>query len=406
MDCGPFIITWEIIEFFLIQSCNIVSLLIYLVTQVINYKIAIWRNIHMTAKRNSHYKSRLRQLFATRRRRWIGIGGLIVIIILVLVSIRHASEEKATEKNEYNILRVTEQSDFNLTGKIEPVQTQTLTLPSGNLQNLNVKNGDHVAQGEALLTMHNDSTQDSVTELQGDLSKSQRTMNAQQQTINNLRQQLNGMGQGDEGYNDLRNQLTEAQNAYADAQASVAATQQQLSTASSKVNQTLTAPFAGYVTVDQSKQNAPVITLYSDTLQFVGQISEYDYSKLHQSADLKVKSLATNRTANTQVSYLSTIPTKNSGNNTKYEVTANVSANKFMAGQTAKASIKQDGVQIPKSAVRHGKVFVVDSDNRVRETDVSGRAVNSSYIVTDGVDAGDRIVTNPNSKLKNNAKVD
>lgn len=71
----------------------------------------------MTAKRNSHHKSRLRQLFATRRRWWIGIGGLIVIIIFVLVSIRHASEEKATEKNEYNILRVTEQSDFNLTGK-------------------------------------------------------------------------------------------------------------------------------------------------------------------------------------------------------------------------------------------------------------------------------------------------
>lgn len=118
---------------------------------------------------------------------------------------------KKQQKNEYNILRVTEQSDFNLTGKIEPVQMQTLTLPSGNLQNLNVKNGDHVAQGEALLTMHNDSTQDSVTELQGDLSKSQRTMNVQQQTINNLRQQLNGMGQGDEGYNDLRNQLTEAQ---------------------------------------------------------------------------------------------------------------------------------------------------------------------------------------------------
>lgn len=52
----------------------------------------------MTARRNSHHKSRLRQLFATRRRRWIGIGGLIVIIIFVLVSIRHASEEKATEK--------------------------------------------------------------------------------------------------------------------------------------------------------------------------------------------------------------------------------------------------------------------------------------------------------------------
>ncbi len=368
--------------------------------------IIIWRNSHMTAKRNSQRKPRMRRLFATRRRRWIAIGGIVVLLLLIMIAVRHNNAQKAAEKHKYNILKVTRQADFNLTGKIEPVQTQTLTLPSGKLQNLNVKNGDHVAQGEAILTMHNDNTQDSVTELQGDLSKSQRTMNSQQQTINNLRQQLNGMSQGDEGYSDLQNQLNEAQNAYADAQASVATTQQRLNTASSKVNQTLTAPFAGYVTVDQAKEGEPVVTLYSDTLQFVGQVSEYDYSKLHQSTNLKVKALATNRTANTQVSYLATIPTKNSGNNTKYEVTANVNANKFMAGQTAKAAVKQDGVQIPKSAVRHGKVFVVDANNRVRETEVSGRAVNSSYIVTDGVDAGDRIVTNPNSKLKDNEKVD
>ena len=58
------------------------------------------------------------------------------------------------------------------------------------------------------------------------------------------------------------------------------------------------------------------------------------------------------------------------------------------------------GFKFPNRQFVSGKVFVVDSDNRVRETDVSGRAVNSSYIVTDGVDAGDRIVTNPNSKLK------
>ncbi len=368
--------------------------------------ITIWRNLHMTAKRNSQRKPRLRRLFATRRRRWITIGGVIIILLLIVIAVRHNNAQKAAEKTEYNVLKVTSQTDFNLTGKIEPVQTQTLTLPSGNLQSLNVKDGDHVTQGEAILTMHNSNTQDSVAELQADLSKSQRTMNAQQQTVNNLRQQLNGMTSGDEGYADLQSQLNEAQNAYADAQASVASTQQRLNTASSKVNQTLTAPFAGYVTVDQSKQNEPVVTLYSDSLQFVGQVSEYDYSKLHQSINIKVTALATKRTADTQVSYLATIPTKNSGNNTKYEVTANVNANKFMAGQTAKASVKQDGVQIPKSAVRHGKVFVVGANDRVRETEVSGHAFNSSYIVTDGVDAGDRIVTNPNSKLKDNAKVD
>ncbi len=89
-----------------------------------------------------------------------------------------------------------------------------------------------------------------------------------------------------------------------------------------------------------------------------------------------MKALATNRTANTQVSYLSTIPTKNSGNNTKYEVTANVSANKFMAGQTAKASIKQDGVQIPKSAVRHAGryLLLIQTTEFARQMLVAGQS--------------------------------
>ena len=46
------------------------------------------------------------------------------------------------------------------------------------------------------------------------------------------------------------------------------------------------------------------------------------------------------------------------------------------------------------------------ADGRARAVNVSGHAVNSYYLVTDGVDAGDRIVTNPGRHLKNNARVD
>ncbi|WP_076460785.1 efflux RND transporter periplasmic adaptor subunit [Limosilactobacillus caccae] len=359
----------------------------------------------MTGKR-THRLTRLQAFFSSRKRRWLLAIGLVIVVLLVVVAIRHANGQQDQQEHEYNILKVSAQSDFALNGKIAPVQTQTLTLPSGNLQSLNVKNGDHVTQGQAILTMHNDDTQDSVTDLQGDLQKSQRTMNAQQQTIANLRQQMGGMSSSDEGYSDLQSQLTEAQNAYADAQASVNATQQRLNTTAGKVNQTLTAPFAGYVTIDQSKQGAPVVTLYSDTLQFVGQVSEYDYAKFHQDASLRVKALATNHAENTRVNYLAVVPSKDSGNNSKYELTANVNGTKFMAGQTAKALLKQDTLQIPKAAVRHGKVFIVDGDGRVRASQVSGHAVNSYYVVDDGLDAGDRIVTNPNKHLKDNMKVD
>lgn len=324
----------------------------------------------MTARRTSHRHPRLHKLFASRRRRW-GIGlGVLLIVALLIFGIQRFNADRAAQKPHFTTMRVATQPSFNLTGKIEPVQTQTLTVPSGKLQSLSVKDGDHVAQGQAILTMHNDNLQNNLAELQGQLNSGQDSSTAPDQ------------------------------------QPSTAPVQQQLNNLSGQVNQTVVAPYSGYVSIDQSKQNQPVVTLYSDNLQFTGQVSEYDYDKLHQSTDLWVKALATNRTAKTQVSYLATIPSKNSGNNTRYKVTANINAEQFMAGQTAKAAVKQDGILIPKRAVRHGHVFVVDDDGHVRKTQVSGHAVNNSYVVTDGVMAGDRIVTNPTSKLKNHAKVD
>ena len=322
----------------------------------------------MTAKRTSQKQSRWRKLLATKRRRLAMIISVFVILILLIIGIQHSTAKKNQSQATFSTMRVTSQPSFNLTGKIESVETQVLALPSGKLQSLAVKNGDHVVQGQAILTMHNDDLQNQVANLQNQLDQSQSTSSADQ---------TNGPSM-----------------------------QQQLKNISGKFNQTLVAPYSGYVSIDQSKEDAPVVTLYSDNLQFVGQVSEYDYDKLHQSTDLKVKALATNHIANTQVNYLATIPTKGTGNNTRYKVTASVNANQFMAGQTAKASIKQDGVLIPKKAVCNGKVFIVDANGRVRKTKISGHAVNSSYVVTNGIDEGDKIVINPSSKLKNNTKVD
>lgn len=337
-----------------------------------------------------------------KRRRWL-LGAGVLIVLVVVMGVAHMMTRNHHQGSKYHTMTVSRQADFALTGKVEPTQTQVLTLPAGKLQNLNVKNGDHVTQGETILTTHDQDSQDSAVELQGDLAKSQQQAQAQQQTINSLQQQLNETDAAESG--DLRSQLAEAKSAYADAQASVSAAQNKLNTTNGRVNQVLTAPYAGYVTIDQTKQGAPVVTLYSDSLQFTGQVSEYDYAKLHNGTDLHVKALATNQTETTPVTYLAKVPLRNSGNNSKYEVTANLNANKFMAGQTAKAAISQDGVRIPKTAVRHGRVFVIE-DGRARSVNVSGRAVNNYYVVTDGVDEGDRIVTNPDRQLKNNTRVD
>lgn len=103
----------------------------------------------MTAKRTSQKQSRWRKLLATKRRRLVTIISVLVIVILILIiiGIQHSTAKKNKSQSSFSTMRVTSQPSFNLTGKIEPVETQVLALPSGKLQSLAVKNGDHVVQG-------------------------------------------------------------------------------------------------------------------------------------------------------------------------------------------------------------------------------------------------------------------
>lgn len=294
-----------------------------------------------------------------KKKRWWII--LIIVLIVLTGGVAYARQNQHKDTTpRYQTMRVGKQADFALTGKVAANEQQVLTLPEGKLQSLNVKDGDHVVQGQTILTTYYDASQDPTTD----------TDNASPNAAAN------------------------------DNQSDQAAAPQIV-----RRTNTLTAPYSGYVSVDQSKQGQPVITLYSDSLQFAGKVSEYDYSKLHNGTNLHVKALATNHTETTPVNYLSLIPAKDSGNNAKYKVTANLNPQKFMIGQTLRATIAQDGVRIPNAAVVHHHVYIVDSDGRARYAKVSGHAVNGSFIATDGVDAGDKIVTNPDHQLKNHMRI-
>lgn len=349
-------------------------------------------------------RQRLRRLTQSRYRWWYLLV-LIMVILAVGGMVIHARHQRQARQPHYRTTNAVAQGDFSLSGKIVPTQTQVLTLPDGKVNQLDVKNGDHVSRGQTLLTVTNQESQDDALQIQWDVQKGQQDLQAQQQTVNQLQQQLAGMSSSDDSYADLQAQLSQAQSAYRDAQSGLAVSQNRLQVANGRANQTLTAPYDGYVTVDNSKSGTPVVTIYSDTLEFQGHISEYDYQKLHQGSTLKVTALATKHSQKTPVTFLSRIPLKNSGNNTQYELSANVANQDFMDGQTAKAVLAQDGVRIPNSAVRDKHVFVL-AGHRVHRTKVSGHAENSSFIVTDGVDEGDHIVINPDKRLKNGMRID
>ena len=199
--------------------------------------------------------------------------------------------------------------------------------------------------------------------------------------------------------------VAQAQASLADAQSDVTAAQNKVNTLSQKVTQTLTAPFDGTVTVDDTKQDAPVITIYSNDLKLKTKVSEYNYSKLKTGQAIHVRALATGKQADTTISYLATVPTTNSqSNGASYEVDADLSSKDFMDGQTVKASVAQNQLRIPKSSVKNGQVYVV-KNGKAKAVAVSGKRVNEYFEVKSGVKAGQQIVTNPDGKLHNGTKV-
>lgn len=327
------------------------------------------------------------------------IGTAIVLVLLIGMGIiNKIKQNKAALSSRYVVAKVAKTTPLTLTGTVAAQQQQVLSLPSGKVQSIGVANGQKVSEGDPLVTTYSESANEELTDAKQELAKAQRNVTAQQNNVS-AAQSEDGTASGS------ASSVAQAQASLADAQSDVTAAQNKVNTLSQKVTQTLTAPFDGTVTIDDTKQDAPVITIYSNDLKLKTKVSEYNYSKLKTGQAIHVRALATGKQADTTISYLATVPTTNSqSNGASYEVDADLSSKDFMDGQTVKASVAQNQLRIPKSSVKNGQVYVV-KNGKAKAVAVSGKRVNEYFEVKSGVKAGQQIVTNPDSKLHNGTKV-
>lgn len=333
------------------------------------------------------------------------IGVVIILILAIGWGIADkVKQNKAASESHYVVAKVAKATPLTLTGTVVSQQQQVLSLPTGKVQSIGVGNGQKVKEGDPLVTTYSESANEELTDAKQELAKAQRNVTAQQNNVSAA--QKDAAAQNEDGTTSgSASSVAQAQASLADAQADVTAAQNKVNTLSQKVTQTLTAPFDGTVTVDDSKQNAPVITIYSSDLKLKTKVSEYNYSKLKVGQSIHVRALATGKQADTTISYLATVPTTSKqSNDSSYEVNADLSSDDFMDGQTVKASVAQDRLRIPKSSVKNGKVYVVKS-GKAKAVKVSGKQVNGYFEVKKGVKAGTSIVTNPDAKLHNGTKV-
>ena len=343
-----------------------------------------------------------------KRFKWwqILLGAVVLVMVGNLVYGALKKSEPTTENKKYTTVKVSQAAPLTYSGKVEAVRSQVLVPTSGKAQSVTVQNGDHVEQGQAVMTTFSESYEEQATEARQALAKANRQVGQQQQAVEQAQRQLAQLSRDDEGYTEMQNQVTTARNQLEDARGEVTDAQNKLNTLNGRVNGTVSAPFAGTVIVEYDKTGQPSVMLSSDELQLSTQLSEYDYPKVKVGQELKVTALATKHEQTTQLGYLANTPAQNSkANDSKYELTAPLDSTKFMAGQTLNVMITQTGGQIPKTSVKDGHVYVVEN-KKAKRIAVTGTTSNGSFIVKSGLSKGQRVIVDPDKGLKDGKTVE
>jgi len=341
-----------------------------------------------------------------KKKKFIIIGVLAVVLLAILGVIWSVFQpDKKKETSHYETLVAQKALPLTLSGNVSPKETRMFMVTKKNLAQMEVKDGQKVTNGQVLYTTYNQANANELDELNITLAKYQRARNLANQKLQDAKNALSKLGVDDEGYSEAKDAVASANEEVADANDSLNATQRKINQVSQEVSPNSVAPFDGDVEVKYDENGNAKVTVNSAALELVATVSEYDYAKVKAGDNVKVSAVATGKKQEAVISLVDTHPTSaNNSNGAKYKLYGDLDANKFIDGQTLKIKVPQAGVVISKSCVYQGKVYLVE-DGKVESQVVKGHEVDGQYIVTAGLEAGQKVVVNPDGDLKEGEKL-
>lgn len=330
------------------------------------------------------------------------IASLLIFFSGVFIVVKNHIHNniKSEQTSEYVTQKAQKVTSLTLSGHVSPIQERDYTVTNKELSAMKIENGQQVTQGQVLFTTYNQSNATELTDLKTSLAKDQRDQTQATQKLQSAKTTLNQMNKTDDGYSDAQDAVTSANNDLADLNSSIATTQTKINQITKEVSPSTTAPFAGNITLTYDDSGNAKVNLISSDMQAIVQVSEYDYSKVKNESSVLVKAVATGKKQSTVISLVSLHPTNTNSSTSKYDVYANVDSNTFIDGQTVQMTVAQPGIVIPLSSLYKGKVFIVQN-RKIYSKLVHGTKKDDTYVVASGISAGDKVITNPDKKLKN-----
>ncbi|REH83860.1 efflux RND transporter periplasmic adaptor subunit [Staphylococcus felis] len=339
------------------------------------------------------------------------VGVLLLVGIALLVRAFGQGQSNHDDNNGYNTYKVQKESPIRITGKISPSSVKTYQNNSqvGDFVSVQVEDGQYVQQGTPLINYDIDPTQ-------------------RQKLVDQINQ---ANAKGDQ------QQIDKAI--------------KQLNRYDGQIYNSVNATFSGTVAVDNStnvSEGEPILRLISNEPEIQTTVSEFDLDKIKVGKDVKIKVTSNGKTGQGKITRIGQLPTSydsqsasqsgggeaiggmegdeegqsslstnnpidsnpslGKGNETsKYQVMIGELDFDVKNGYTVEAQIPLDALKIPKSALtKDDKVFVVDDKNIAHKRTIQYDENNGDIIIKKGLKANDKIIKNPDNKVKDGEKVE
>jgi membrane fusion protein (multidrug efflux system) len=326
--------------------------------------------------------------------------------------------------NEYPVVTVgTSETDMQSTypASIKGVQdVEIRPKVTGFLVQINVKEGQTVSAGQTLFVIDNETYQAQVRQAQATVNTAQQQVNTAQLTYENAKQLHENRVIGDYELQTSKNSFESAKAQLAQAQATLASAKETLSFCYVK------SPAAGVVGTLPFKKGALVSA--SNVLTTVSNISSMEvYFSVTEKAAMQLQSVGLESLPSVKLQLADGSIYGHEGKVTKMSGVidqATGSVQLIALFQNPERILKSGGsgtiviprqatnaIIIPQSCVSEVQnkkfIFLLGSDNKVKYTEikVDPQDDGNNYIVTEGLKAGDKYVTNGVTKLTDGMEI-
>lgn len=351
----------------------------------------------------------------------------LIAVILVIIAVYAVSFKTQQINNTYHVYTVKKAAPYQGQGVIKADSTYTMRIPKKAQLSTELKTEQDVKKGQVLATLHFPEKETElkqvraqISDLQAQIENQQGSLTdnssntaavsdnstaadsnndsdqAQQQEIQALQDSLSQVSE---------NQQNAAQQQISELQSQLSAQQAKEAELSEQVENQVSAPFAGTFHLKQRKNGQVELKVYAQKLVLEARVSQDDYTKVKPNAKIKIDNSVQDKVKKSKVSFISKLPLKQKGTDQPaYKFSAPVSSS-FLMGQRVNFSLPQKGLQLPASAVKNKRVYVLKTDNTAQEVKIKGKKSGKYFIVTSGVKAGAKVVSDPHQGLRNGDKI-